>query len=175
MSKKRPVSPNAEQPTSSNRPKTTVKLRYLFDGEAGVVEIDSGQKYVSIDALLTGIKREHLTPEQKREDCESKRKAADYSIKRINGCDAFVATGTSVVMSNELSLLKNKAKKIDHIKTNLFHKNRKQCNFKEESKRCLAKLAQTNVGGSNQATCVLFAATLHVILNIEMRLVLTDE
>ena len=50
-------------------------------------------------------------------------------------------------MSNELSLLKNKAKEIDHVKTNLFHKNRKQCKFKEELKQCLAMLAQTNVSG----------------------------
>lgn len=37
-------------------------------------------------------------------------------------------------------------------------------------------LCQTNVGGSNQATCLIIAAiTMHVILNIEMGLELTDE
>lgn len=59
QSRKRPVSPNADESPSYNRAKTTFQLRYLLNGEAGVVEIDSNQKSISVDSLLTGIKREH--------------------------------------------------------------------------------------------------------------------
>lgn len=46
------ISPNGED---------SVVLRYLLNGEAGEIEIDSKQTYISIETLLTGIERKHLT------------------------------------------------------------------------------------------------------------------
>ena len=80
----------------------------------------------------------------------------DYTIQRINGSDAFVSTGTSVVMSNSLSMWKNKAKKIDCLTNDVFGHD--QCCLSPASKRCLAMFSQTNSGGSNEATLMVVAA-----------------
>eukprot|EP00956_Cyclotella_meneghiniana_P001183 scaffold1335_cov47-Cyclotella_meneghiniana.AAC.1 len=51
-SRKKPISPDEEESPSYNPAKTNIKLRYLLDGEAGEIEIDSNQKSIQMDTLL---------------------------------------------------------------------------------------------------------------------------
>jgi hypothetical protein len=50
--RKRPVSPNAEEPSSS-RQKKTMPLHFILGGEAGVIEIVSGQTQISVESLIS--------------------------------------------------------------------------------------------------------------------------
>ena len=111
--------------------------------------------HISIDELVSDIQKEHLTADQRSKDDGVKRKCPKYTPLRFNGVDLWLPCGVSISSNEYLSQVKNKAGKIDKL-VDLF--NHEKCILSRQSMQFLAGFSQHNMGGSDQATCLLFSS-----------------
>ena len=112
----------------------------------------SRQSIISFEALRSNIKRAHLTPEQVQKDNPETRKAMQYKLEHFNGVDVYVPSSAKLAMSSYISMLKNKAAKIDQL-IHLF--SQQTYVLKCQSLRCIAAFAMHNTGGLDAGTCLL--------------------
>ena len=183
MNRKRPMTPPHEiDEPSTQKPQDTTEislvppstliqynksgikasLRYIINGEAGQINIDTscGTNSISVDDLMSNICRGHLTAEKINKDDKARRIGMSYTRIRFNGVDMWIPVGMKPILTQYYSLLTSKAAKIDRL-VNLFSK--EKCMLDRSSMRMLAGFSMHNSGGSDQATVLQYDVAWKVI------------
>ena len=71
-SRKRPVYPSAEEQPRVRQRESPMLFRYIINGEAGEMEIGRHQSSISVEALHSNTRRDHLQPDDISKDNETK-------------------------------------------------------------------------------------------------------
>ena len=178
IGKKRPSTPPEQQNEKKHKNLFVTSddrtILYIYKGLAGAVMISSSQKMIDVADLESNIITDHLSPSQKDDrDEESKRmENAVYETVRINNVDVWVAKRTSAVMTNSLSMWKNKAARIDAV-TEFYSK--KKSMWDDDSMRTLTLFSMENCAGSDRGTQGIMFATQKMLLNQVLQLGITNE